>query len=121
LKRWAEHFRELLNCSAPETPLDIIPAETELPINCNKPSRAEIRSAIVTLLNGKAAAQDNIPSEANKADTETAVAILQSLFNKIWEKWYHPSGKRDISSNCLKRRPQGLKQLSRHHDPLSAG
>ena len=85
LKRWAEHFRELLNRPAPETPPEIPPAETELPINCDKPSKAEIRKAIVTLKNGKAAGPDNIPAEAIKADTETAV-ILHSLFSKIWEK-----------------------------------
>ena len=86
LKRWAEHFRELLNRPAPETPPEIPPAETELPINCDKPSKAEIRKAIVTLKNGKAAGPDNIPAEAIKADTETAVIILHSLFSKIWEK-----------------------------------
>nr|KAG5690470.1 hypothetical protein BaRGS_016470 [Batillaria attramentaria] len=82
LKRWAEHFRELLNRPIPETP----PAETELPINCDKPSKAEIRKAIMTLRNGKAAGPDEIPAEAIKADTETAVNTLHSLFSKIWEK-----------------------------------
>nr|KAG5691347.1 hypothetical protein BaRGS_033396 [Batillaria attramentaria] len=65
---------------------DIPPAETELPINCDKPSKAEIRKAIVTLRNGKAAGPDEIPAEAIKADTETAVNMLHSLFSKIWEK-----------------------------------
>nr|KAG5707916.1 hypothetical protein BaRGS_031647 [Batillaria attramentaria] len=55
LKRWAEHFRELLNRPIPETPPVIPPAETELPINCDTPSKAEIRKAIMTLRNGKAA------------------------------------------------------------------
>nr|KAG5696667.1 hypothetical protein BaRGS_023076 [Batillaria attramentaria] len=64
----------------------IPPAETELPINCDKPSEAEIRKAIMTLRNGKAAGPDEIPAEAIKADTETAVNMLHSLFNKIWEK-----------------------------------
>nr|KAG5686924.1 hypothetical protein BaRGS_020733 [Batillaria attramentaria] len=86
LKRWAEHFRELLNRPIPETPPDIPPAETELPINCDKPSKAEIRKAIMTLRNGKAAGPDEIPAEAIKADTETAVNMLHSLFSKIWEK-----------------------------------
>nr|KAG5700998.1 hypothetical protein BaRGS_022709 [Batillaria attramentaria] len=86
LKRWAEHFRELLNRPIPETPPDIPPAETELPINCDKPSKAEIRKAIMTLSNGKAAGPDEIPAEAIKADTETAVNMLHSLFSKIWEK-----------------------------------
>ena len=39
LKRWVEHFRELLNRPAPETPPDIPPAQTELPISCDKPSK----------------------------------------------------------------------------------
>nr|KAG5689139.1 hypothetical protein BaRGS_006347 [Batillaria attramentaria] len=86
LKRWAEHFRELLNRPIPEIPPDIPPAETELPINCDKPSKAEIRKAIMTLRNGKAAGPDEIPAEAIKADTETAVNMLHSLFSKIWEK-----------------------------------
>nr|KAG5688556.1 hypothetical protein BaRGS_010191 [Batillaria attramentaria] len=86
LKRWAEHFRELLNRPIPETPPDIPPAETELPINCDKPSKAEIRKAIMTLRSGKAAGPDEIPAEAIKADTETAVNMLHSLFSKIWEK-----------------------------------
>nr|KAG5700908.1 hypothetical protein BaRGS_012315 [Batillaria attramentaria] len=86
LKRWAEHFRELLNRPIPETPPDIPPAETELPINCDNPSKAEIRKAIMTLRNGEAAGPDEIPAEAIKADTETAVNMLHSLFSKIWEK-----------------------------------
>nr|KAG5704548.1 hypothetical protein BaRGS_031812 [Batillaria attramentaria] len=65
---------------------DIPPAETELLINCDKPSKAEIRKAIMTLRNGKAAGPDEIPAEAIKADTETAVNMLHSLFSKIWEK-----------------------------------
>nr|KAG5695112.1 hypothetical protein BaRGS_017211 [Batillaria attramentaria] len=86
LKRWAEHFRELLNRPIPETPPHIPPAETKLPINCDKPCKAEIRKAIMTLRNAKAAGPGEIPAEAIKADTETAVNMLHSLFSKIWEK-----------------------------------
>ena len=86
LKRWAEHFRELLNRPTPEEPPDIPPAETELPINCGQPSFEEIRKAIKTLRNGKAAGPDGIPAEAMKSDIETTVKILHSLFSKIWEK-----------------------------------
>ena len=86
LKRWAEHFRELLNRPAPETAPDIPPAEFDLPISCDKPSKAEIRKAIKTLRNGKAAGPDSIPAEAIKADVETATNILHDLFSKIWDK-----------------------------------
>ena len=86
LKRWAEHFRELLNRPTPDSLPDIPPAETELPISCDKPSKTEIKKAIMTLKSGKAAGPDEIPAEAIKADIETAVQLLYSLFSKIWEK-----------------------------------
>ena len=86
LKRWAEHFRELLNRPTPDSPPDIPSAETELPISCDKPSKAEIKKAIMTLRSGKAAGPDEISAEAIKADIETAVNMLFSLFSKIWEK-----------------------------------
>ena len=85
LKRWAEHFQELLNRPTPDSPPDIPSTETELPISCNKPSKAEIKKAIMTLRSGKAAGPDEIPAEAIKADIETAVNMLYSLFSKIWE------------------------------------
>ena len=40
----------------------------------------------MTLRSGKAAGQYEIPAEAIKADIETAVNMLYSLFSKIWEK-----------------------------------
>ena len=86
LKRWAEHFRVLLNHPTPDSPPDILSAETERPISCHKPSKAEIKKAIMTLRSGKAAGPDEIPTEAIKADTETAVNMLYILIKKIWEK-----------------------------------
>ena len=62
LKRWAEHFRELLNRPASDSQPDIPSAETELPISCDKPSKAEIKKAIMTLRSGKAAGPDEIPA-----------------------------------------------------------
>ena len=90
LKRWTEYFRELLNCPAPELP-DIPPVEIELPISCEKPTKAEIKKAIMALSNGKAAGPDGIPADAIKADTETTTSVLHSLFSKIWEKGEVPA------------------------------
>ena len=47
-----------MNYPAPELLPDIPPAEIELPISCKKPTKAEIKKAIVTLRNGKAAGPD---------------------------------------------------------------
>ena len=91
LKRWVEHFRELLNRPTPDSPPGIPPAETELPISCDKPSKTETKKAIMTLRSGKAAGPDEIPAEAIKADRETAVQMLYSLFSKIWEKEEAPA------------------------------
>ena len=40
----------------------------------------------MTLRSGKAAGPDGIPAEAIKADIETAVNKLYTLFSMIWEK-----------------------------------
>ena len=74
----------------PDSPPDIPSAETELPISCDKPSKAEIK-ATMTLRSGKAAGPDEIPAEAIKADIETAVNKLYSLFSKILEKEEEPA------------------------------
>ena len=101
LEQWAEHFRELLNRPTPDSPPNIPPAETELPINCDKTSKAEIKKAIMTLRSWKAAGSDEIPAEAIKADIEIAVMMLYSLFSKIWEKEEVPaSGQKESSSSC---------------------
>ena len=86
MSRWTEHFEELLNRPAPLNPPDIDPAEVDLPINCEKPTREEIRRAISQMKNGKAAGPDDIPAEALKADLEASVEILHPLFERIWEE-----------------------------------
>ena len=62
INRWAEHFGELLNRPRPQNPPDIQPAEEDLLINCNKPTREEINRAIGHIQNGKAAGPDGIPA-----------------------------------------------------------
>ena len=86
LSRWAEHFEELLNRPAPANAPDIPAAEEDLPIDCGKPTREEIRKAIKQLKNGKAAGADEIPAEALKVDPEMLAEILYGLLEKIWEE-----------------------------------
>ena len=89
--RWKEHFEELLNRPAPTNPPDLTPAADDLPIDCNTPTRQEIRKAIEQIKNGKAAGPDSIPAEALKADLDTTVEMLFPLFEKIWEEEQIPS------------------------------
>jgi hypothetical protein len=82
-----------LNRTAPITPLNIPPSESELPINCIlEPTRTGIKKkqkqkqnkTMKTLKNGTASKSNEIPVETVKADIDTAVNILHSLFSKIW-------------------------------------
>lgn len=84
-KRWAHHFKELLNRPPPSEMPDIQPADTPLQVSENKPSKAEIKRAIRQLKNRKAAGPDGIPSEAIKPDLNTSTKMLYELFGKIWE------------------------------------
>ena len=86
--RWAEHFGEQLNRPRPQNQPDIQPAEEDLLIKCNKPTREEIKRAIGHIKNGKAAGPDGIPAEALKGDVTlplsfyvtTSVEMLYSIF-----------------------------------------
>ena len=80
------NFEELLNRPPPQNPPDSAPAEEVLPINCKRPSKAEIEKAIHHMKRGKASGPDTIPAEAIKADIETSTEILLDLFGKIWEQ-----------------------------------
>lgn len=70
-ERWVEHIE--LNRLTPETPPNIQAAESNLPIDGNKPSKTKIKRAMTTLKNKKAAGFGEKTAEAIKADTETSV------------------------------------------------
>ena len=91
MKRWTEHFSNLLNRSPPENPPDILPARNDLSINCEPPTKEEIVKAVKQLNSGKAAGPDFIPPEALKADANTTADILHQLFVKIWNEGQFPT------------------------------
>ena len=61
-KRWVEHFQQLLNRPPPMEPQILPPANQELDISCEPPTRAEVEKAIKSLKNNKSAGPDNIPA-----------------------------------------------------------
>lgn len=95
VKRWTEHFRDLLNRQPPQLTAEIPIAQNPLEINCNPPTKTEIRKAIKALKGGKAEGPDGIPAEALKADTETSTNMLHHLMKTIWEEENVPSDWRD--------------------------
>ena len=103
--RWAEHFEELLNGPTPPYPLDIQPADSDLPINCEKPSWDEIKKAIMKLKNRNAVGTDNIPAGALKAEINTTVEMLQTCLQGHGRmRSYQLTGRRVISLNIQKRK-----------------
>ena len=64
LKRWAEHFKEVLNRPAPTERADIPEAACDPAVKTDPPSRQEIRDAVKKLKANKAPGPDGIPSEA---------------------------------------------------------
>ena len=83
LNRWAEHFTELLNLPPPEEEVEIPPSDP-LDIDCEAPNLMEIKEAIKSLKNNKAAGPDNIPAEVIKADIDTSAKAFLPLITKIW-------------------------------------
>ena len=109
LSRWAEHFEELLNRPAPANTPDNNAAEEDLPIDCGKPTREEIRKATKQLKKGKAAGRDGIPAKALKVDPEMLAEMLYRLFEKIWEEEEIPSEwKEGLLIKIPKKRDLGL-------------
>ena len=101
LNRWAEHFGELLN--RPQNQPDIQPAEEDLLINGNKPTREEIKRAIGHIKNGKAAGPDGIPAEALKGDVTASVEMLYCVLAEIWEREEIPA---EWNEGCLIKIPK---------------
>ncbi|CAH8535286.1 unnamed protein product [Heterobilharzia americana] len=75
-KRWADHFKKLLNRPPPALRPEIPPAAAELQVNINPPTKMEVLNAIKLLKCGKAAGPDGIPPEALRTDAETTADML---------------------------------------------
>ena len=86
LKRWKEHFQEILNRPAPKNLPDLT-EEPALAIRTGQIIMAEVKRALKNM-NGKAAVCDNIPPEAWKE-----AKVLHSLLKKVWIA-------KEIPQNC---------------------
>ncbi|XP_063708921.1 craniofacial development protein 2-like [Culicoides brevitarsis] len=86
LKRWREHFQEVLNLRRDGIVIPPTRATRSLPIRTSPPSRKEITDAIKSLKNGKAAGIDSITGEVLKADVNLSTDALLPLLTAISEK-----------------------------------
>ena len=90
MDRWVEHFSNLLNRPSPDEEV-VIPPSEPLVIDTNPPTLVEIKEAIKTLKNNKAAGPDNIPAEVLKADPNLTAEALHPLLNEVWNQENFPS------------------------------
>ncbi|CAC5392307.1 Fibrinogen-like protein A,Ryncolin-4,Angiopoietin-related protein 7,Angiopoietin-related protein 1,Ficolin-1-B,Ficolin-2,Ryncolin-1,Fibrinogen-like protein 1,Ficolin-1,Tenascin-X,Tenascin-N,Ryncolin-3,Fibroleukin,Fibrinogen C domain-containing protein 1,Ryncolin-2,Techylectin-5B,Fibrinogen alpha chain,Ficolin-1-A,Tenascin,Angiopoietin-4 [Mytilus coruscus] len=78
IKRWKEHFVQVLNRPPPTDPPELQNGPT-LNIKTSKITKAEVTKAIKSLKNGKAGGIDYIPPEAIKVLDVTSVLSLQQF------------------------------------------
>ncbi|GCB78092.1 hypothetical protein scyTo_0016784 [Scyliorhinus torazame] len=90
LKHWAERFNHILKRPPPTESADIQASENILDINCESPSKTEIRKAISSLKCGKSAVPDNKAAEAHKVGISILVDMLSGFLRKM-EKERIPS------------------------------
>ena len=89
-RRWTEHFREVLNRDEPSNPIidnEIMTNMHQLAnISVEPPTVNEVRSAIMSLKNGKAGGDDMIVAELLKADPDFSAEVILELFQEIWRE-----------------------------------
>ena len=96
LRRWAEHFTSVTQCSSQvsEVVLEALPSiqppSQNSPIDneelCSPITEEEISTAIFQMKNGKASGLDGISSEVLKLGGKASVRWLSSIFTTIWQK-----------------------------------
>ena len=92
LARWKELFEEILNRPPPANPIVITADEVpEIEEISTRPiSKGEVKNAISSLKNGKAAGVDNIVAELLKAGIKTTTQKLHEVIQMIWENEVMP-------------------------------
>ena len=106
IRRWAEHFQEVLNRPEPTVNFDDIGQieMEELDVDLSPPREDEIQMAVKKLKNGKSAGNDQISAELIKYGGGAMVKWLQQICEKIWKEEKHPSDwKRGIITKIPKK------------------
>ncbi|XP_056005295.1 uncharacterized protein LOC130050170 [Ostrea edulis] len=83
LKRWKDHFENVLNKGSPAVAAIIQPATEFLDINIESPIQ-EVQAAIKALKNGKAPGQDGIQAELLKCEANILPSTLTCILENIW-------------------------------------
>ncbi|VDP49788.1 unnamed protein product [Schistosoma margrebowiei] len=86
-----EHFKDLLNFSAPLDLPNIVAVPTNILIDVGPPIIEEISMAIRQIKSVQASGPGNIPEEALKVDVAVTARILHILFSKVRDEEQVPT------------------------------
>ena len=120
LKRWAEHFCNVLNRPS-SISAQAIANLPQVPVDASMddlPTSDEVKKAISQLSDGKAPGRDCIPAEIYKCGGEVLVERLTELFKLIWEKKALPQDFKDASIVHLYKK-KGNRQACDNHRGIS--
>lgn len=99
MKRWSEHFNQLLNRPSQITQ-EVIQNMPQSPVITSlddPPTLAEIRKAIKNLLSGKSPGPDGIPPEVFKEGGDAIAVKLTELMQLLWEEGSVPQDFKDAN------------------------
>ena len=78
----------------PPSLADVNEMHEEVDINVDTISKAEVKSALKDMKDGKPPGIDNIPVEMFKADVNMAVNTLYDIFSSVWNKEETPKDRK---------------------------
>ena len=106
LKRWAEHFEEVLVKETPTNPIEENEEETDVirEMDTTEIRETEVKQALKKTKIGRTPGIDGIPVELYKVDSDVAVKELTRLFKRIWhEEKIADQWKKDLIVKIPKR------------------
>nr|VZI07985.1 unnamed protein product [Spirometra erinaceieuropaei] len=120
LKRWAEHFRGVLNRPSviSDAAIERLPqVETKVDLDL-PPSLQETIRAVQQLSSGKAPGSDAIPAEVYKHGGPQLMDHLTALFQEMWRQGEVPQDLKDATIVHLYKR-KGNRQVCDNHRGIS--
>ena len=85
LRRWQEHFNELLNGDATVDPSPEVEHFPDDGVWVDLPTYGEVKNAIASLKNNKSPGPDSIPAELFKHGGEKLVDVLHNVIVRVWQ------------------------------------
>ncbi|VDL96610.1 unnamed protein product [Schistocephalus solidus] len=119
LKRWAKHFRSVLNCSSAIDPaIDQLPqvdAKNNLDL---PPSLPETIRALQKISSGNPPGSDAISPEVYKHGGPRLIAELTTLFQEMWHQRQVPQDFKDLTIVHFDERKGNRQLCDNHRDVL---